>query len=329
MSVAGAVPTLLETRNLVKHFRLPGGWLTGERKVVHAVDDVTIEVRRGEVLGVVGESGSGKTTLGRLILCLEEPTEGSIVFEGRELTSIGRQDLRRLRRDMQVVFQNPFASLSPRMKILDVVAEPLRTHRTVDRGDVRGRVLQLLEQVGLGAQHMDRYPHELSGGQAQRVAIARALALEPKLLVLDEPTSALDVSVQAQILGVLEDLREQRGLTYVFISHDLSVVRHISDRIAVMYLGKVVEMGSAEQVFEDPLHPYTRALLEALPTPDFSRTHELRVLEGAVPSATDPPSGCRFHERCPLAQPVCSEREPVLRTVRGDRLVACHLVEED
>jgi len=322
-------PALLETRNLVKHFRLPGGWLSGDRQYVRAVDDVSLQVQAGEVLGVVGESGSGKTTLGRLLLRLEEPTQGSIAFRGEDLAKVGRQSLRSLRREMQVVFQNPFTSLDPRMRVLDVVAEPLRTHRVVPRAGLRDRVLELLERVGMGTQHLDRYPHELSGGQAQRVAIARALALDPALLVLDEPTSALDVSVQAQIISLLEERRAQQGLTYVFISHDLSVVRHISDRIAVMYLGKIVETGATEQIFENPKHPYTQALLRAVPSPDFEEQDELAVLQGQPPSATNPPAGCRFHTRCPIAVDRCSTEEPLLRTIRGDRSVACHLVDDD
>ena len=325
--MSDAAEPLLETRNLVKHFRLPGGWLTRTRRYVRAVDDVSVRVWPGQVLGVVGESGSGKTTLGRLLLRLDEPTAGSILFRGRDLATVGSRELRGLRREMQVVFQNPFTSLDPRMRVLDLVAEPLRTHRTVARGALRVRVLELLERVGLGEHHLDRYPHELSGGQAQRVAIARALALEPSVLILDEPTSALDVSVQAQIIGVLEELRSQHGLTYVFISHDLSVVRHISDQIAVMYLGKVVETGPTEQLFSAPLHPYTKALLKAVPPPDFATHHELAVLEGSPPSATDPPSGCRFHTRCPIAEPQCAEVEPALRLLAPERLVACHLAE--
>jgi oligopeptide/dipeptide ABC transporter ATP-binding protein len=324
-----ATEPLLETRSLVKHFRLPGGWLSRQRRYVRAVDDVSVQVRPGEVLGIVGESGSGKTTLGRLLLRLDEPTDGSILFRGQDLATVGKAELRDLRREMQVVFQNPFTSLDPRMRVLDLVAEPLRTHRVVARNALRARVVELLERVGLGAHHLDRYPHELSGGQAQRVAIARALALEPSLLILDEPTSALDVSVQAQIIGVLEELRTQQGLTYVFISHDLSVVRHISDRIAVMYLGKLVETGPTEQLFSAPLHPYTKALLKAAPPPDFTTQHELAVLEGSPPSATDPPTGCRFHTRCPIAEARCAEVEPELRPIGEERRVACHLIEGD
>ncbi|HVB42258.1 MAG TPA: ABC transporter ATP-binding protein [Streptosporangiaceae bacterium] len=317
---------LLQVRNLVKHFRLPGGWLSGGAQVVHAVDDVSLDVRAGEVLGIVGESGSGKTTLGRLLLRLVEPTSGTVTFDGLPLSALGARDLRRIRPRLQVVFQNPFASLSPRLTVRQVLAEPLLAHRVVDRKLVTGQVVDLLERVGLGPQHLTRYPHELSGGQAQRVAIARALALSPKLVVLDEPTSALDVSVQAQILGVLEDLRKREGLTYVFISHDLSVVHHVSDRIGVMYLGKLVELGPAGQVFSEPLHPYTKALLGALPRPDFAHPQGLTVLEGTVPSPTRPPPGCRFHTRCPVAQEICRVREPALRDHGPARLAACHLI---
>jgi peptide/nickel transport system ATP-binding protein len=234
-----------------------------------------------------------------------------------------------MRQQMQIVFQNPLSSLSPRMKIERVVAEPLITHKTVEAGMVRSRVLELLEQVGLGRQHLDRFPHELSGGQCQRVAVARAMALNPRLLVLDEPTSALDVSVQAQIINLLDELRKSHGLTYVFISHDLNVVQHISDRIGVMYLGKIVELASSEDIFSAPLHPYTQALFGAIPLPDVDNPRELTVLEGNVPSPINPPSGCRFHTRCPLAQEICSQKEPLLRPVRSNRIVACHFVNEE
>lgn len=325
MTDLGAAGPLVEVRNLVKHFRLPGGWLSGDRRYVHAVDDVSFDIRPGEVLGIVGESGSGKTTLGKLLLRLTDPDSGSIRFAGQDLVPLRGQPLARLRPQLQVVFQNPFSSLSPRLRVLDVVAEPLRAHRVVGRRDIPGEVLRLLERVGLGSQHLRRYPHELSGGQAQRVAIARALALRPRLLVLDEPTSALDVSVQAQILLVLEELRAREGLTYLFISHDLSVVHHISDRIGVMYLGKLVEVGPAAEVFARPLHPYTQALLGALPRPDFTARRELTVLAGTVPSPVSPPAGCRFRPRCPLAADVCAAAEPGLLAQAGGQAVACHL----
>ncbi|HSG42106.1 MAG TPA: oligopeptide/dipeptide ABC transporter ATP-binding protein, partial [Anaerolineales bacterium] len=260
-------------------------------------------------------------------------TSGSVTFDGRDITSVKRGGMKSIRREMQVVFQNPLSSLSPRFRVEQIVAEPLITHSALAKEEIRLRVIELLEQVGLGAQHLDRFPHEMSGGQCQRVAVARALALNPKLIVLDEPTSALDVSVQAQIINLFEELKNSLGLTYLFISHDLNVVQHISDRIGVMYLGKLVELGNAEDVFEEPLHPYTQALFGAIPMPVVDR-HELKVLEGNVPSPINPPSGCRFHTRCPIAQQMCQETEPVLREVRSGssstnsaRQVACHFAD--
>jgi len=317
---------LIEARNLKKHFRLPGGWLSGKKRHVYAVDGVSLEIHAGEVLGLVGESGCGKTTFGRMLLRLIEPTGGTIVFDGLDINQLGAGELRALRREIQIVFQNPYSSLSPRMKVEQIVAEPLSTHHILPRGEIRTRVIELLEQVGLGRQHLDRFPHEMSGGQCQRVAIARALAVNPRLIVLDEPTSALDVSVQAQIINLLEDLRNRHGLTYLFISHDLNVVQHISDRIGVMYLGKLVELGPSEAVFEHPLHPYTQALFGAIPLPVVDSPRELTVLEGNVPSPVDPPGGCRFHPRCPLAQAICAELAPELRQVLPGHFVSCHLV---
>jgi oligopeptide transport system ATP-binding protein len=318
---------LVEIRSLTKHFRLPGGWLSGGARYVYAVDGVDLEIAAGEVFGLVGESGCGKTTLGRIVLRLIAPTSGQVLFDGRDLVSLKGGEMRAMRQQMQVVFQNPLSSLSPRFKVEQIVAEPIATHRILPKSEIRHRVIELLEQVGLGGQHMDRFPHELSGGQCQRVAVARALAVNPKLLVLDEPTSALDVSVQAQIINLLEDLKKAHGLTYLFISHDLNVVQHISDRIGVMYLGKLVELGPSEAVYNSPLHPYTRALFGAIPLPVVDARRELVVLEGNVPSPVDPPPGCRFHTRCPLAQPLCSQEEPPLRTVRPGRRAACHFVE--
>lgn len=319
--------SLVEVREIRKHFRLPGGWLGG-RRFVYAVDGISFQVARGEVLGLVGESGCGKTTLGRLILHLIEPTSGDVFFEGQNLNQLNAGQMRLLRQEMQLVFQSPVGSLDPRQKVLGVVSEPLQTHRRMTAAERRNEVVELLEQVGLGGQHLGRFPHEISGGQCQRVAIARALALKPKLLVLDEPTSALDVSVQAQILNLLEELRDRLGLTYIFISHDLSVVQHISDRIGVMYLGKMAEIGPSEHIFEDPLHPYTQALLGAIPVPDTRQKRQLIVLEGNVPSPSDPPRGCRFHTRCPLAEAICRQEEPLLRRIHPGHYAACHLLTE-
>jgi oligopeptide transport system ATP-binding protein len=321
--------SLLEVRNLTKHFHVPGG-IGRAGGTVRAVDGVSFEIRRGETLGLVGESGCGKTTTGRCILMLERPTGGSIHFDGKDLASLSDGDLRRHRRRMQVIFQDPYSSLNPRMTIGDIIAEPLKVHGIIAEPEKReARVRELLTQVGLLPQHAARYPHQLSGGQRQRVGIARALAMEPTIIVCDEPVSALDVSIQAQIINLLEDLQKRLGLTYLFIAHDLSVVRHISDRVAVMYLGKVVEVADRLSLYEEPLHPYTRALLSAVPIPDpkLEAKRERTVLRGEVPSPLKPPSGCVFHPRCPMAEARCSAEVPELRQLHSGHWAACHFAE--
>ena len=314
----GAREELVRVRGLFKHFAIEGG-----EDVVRAVDGVTFEIRRGETLGLVGESGCGKSTVGRCLLRLIEPTRGEIEFEDRDVLAMSGGDLRRLRREMQIIFQDPYASLNPRMKVRDIVAEPLVIHRMGDRAERRERVAELLRKVGLDPDYMNRYPHEFSGGQRQRIGIARALALNPKLIVADEPVSALDVSVQAQVINLLEDLQKEFSLTYLFISHGLAVVEHISDRVAVMYLGRIVEVATAEELYANPLHPYTRALLSAIPVPDPTRKRERIVLKGDVPTPINPPAGCRFHTRCPEAIPECSQIDPDLREVAPGHTVAC------
>ena len=319
---------LLEVRDLVKHYPVAAGVFGRAVGVVRAVDGVSFTIRRGETLGLVGESGCGKTTTGRCILQLERPTSGSVRFEGQELTTLGGQALRAVRRRIQVIFQDPYSSLNPRMTVAQIVGEPLGVHGLVTDASARGaRVQELLGQVGLLPQHGRRYPHELSGGQRQRVGIARALALEPSLIICDEPVSALDVSIQAQIINLLEDLGRELGLTYLFVAHDLSVVRHISDRVAVMYLGRVVELADRQTLYESPRHPYTKALLSAVPIPDpeVEARRERVVLGGEVPSPLRPPSGCAFHPRCPIAVDECKRVRPELRDLGQSQLAACHL----
>ncbi len=307
---------LIECRHLKKYFQTEGGTL-------YAVDDVSFRIRPGETVGLVGESGCGKSTVGRSMLRLIEPTAGQVLIRGRDLLEMPRQELQSLRREMGIVFQDPYSSLNPRMKVLQIVAEPLRTHGMAGGATLRSAVLELLQQVGLGQEHLMRFPHQFSGGQRQRIAIARSLALNPAFLIFDEPTSALDVSVQAQVLNLIQRLQRAKQLTYLFITHDLQVVKHIADRILVMYLGRLVEAGPVEAVFRRPLHPYTQALLSAMPGLDPA---ERILLGGDVPSPIDPPVGCRFHTRCRQAQPVCRQSAPVWRKVGADRRVACHRV---
>ena len=309
---------LVRVRGLFKHFPVKAS-----DDVVRAVDGVTFEILRGETLGLVGESGCGKSTVGRCLLRLIEPTRGEISFRGEDVLALPTNELRRLRREMQIIFQDPYASLNPRMKVRDIVAEPLVIHGIGDRTNRTAKVADLLAKVGLDPDYMNRYPHEFSGGQRQRIGIARALALNPKLIVADEPVSALDVSVQAQVINLLEDLQKEFDLTYLFISHGLAIVEHISDRVAVMYLGRIVEVATAEALYRQPLHPYTRALLSAIPIPDPTRKHERIILKGDVPTPIDPPSGCRFHTRCPEAIAECSSIDPDLREVAPGHTVAC------
>ncbi|MCC6795941.1 MAG: dipeptide ABC transporter ATP-binding protein [Candidatus Hydrogenedentes bacterium] len=324
MSAEAKVP-LLEVNDLIVHFPIRKGVFSRVSGAVRAVDGVSFSIARGETLSLVGESGSGKTTCGRAILRLIEPTGGKVVFDGIPVSSLSRRELRALRKRMQIVFQDPFGSLNPRMTVYSVLAEILKTHRIVPRNKRRERVLELLDLVGLPPESADRYPHEFSGGQRQRIGIARALAVEPDLIVADEPVSALDVSIQSQILNLLEDLQSKLGLTYLFIGHDLSVIQHISDKVAVMYLGRIVEFGTVEDIFERPIHPYTKALLSAAPVPEPDAHKERTVLTGDVPSPIHPPSGCHFHPRCPDAQPSCKKRLQDLRERDAGHYAACHI----
>jgi len=315
---------LVETREVVKHYPITGGVFLHEVASVKAVDKVSLSILSGETLGLVGESGCGKSTLGRLILRLEEPSRGDILFRGESILGYDPKQMRALRREMQIIFQDPFSSLNPRKNVAHIVGEPLYVHGMTDRHEREARVLKLLEVVGLKQEHMRRYPHQFSGGQRQRIGVARALALNPKLIICDEAVSALDVSIRGQVINLLQDLQGEFGLTYLFISHDLSVVEHISDRVAVMYLGKIVELADSETLYEAPLHPYTQALLSAAPIPDPKQKRKRIVLSGDVPSPIDPPSGCRFHTRCLYAKDICNQQEPPLKEVKENHLAACY-----
>ncbi|MDD6047201.1 MAG: ATP-binding cassette domain-containing protein [bacterium] len=319
---------LVEIRGLTKEFAAGSSTWSRRKNVVHAVSGVDLDIYEGETLALVGESGCGKSTLGRLILNLIEPTAGTVTFDGKVMQELKQEEMRQLRKEMQLIFQDPYASLNPRWSIRDIVAEPLETHKVYKTAaETTERVKELVKKCGIRPEFINRYPHQFSGGQRQRVGIARALALNPRLIVCDEPVSALDVSIQAQVLNLLADLQTEFKLTYLFISHDLSVVRYLSDRVCVMFLGKICEIGNTKDVYEDPKHPYTRFLLEAVPKPDPTiRKEDKNMLIGEIPSPVNPPSGCRFHTRCPYASERCSQEEPLMREVAPGRMAACHLL---
>src|SRR5579872_3898516 len=321
---------LIEVNNLVKYFPIHAGLLSRHVGDVKAVDDISFAIKKGETLGLVGESGSGKTTTGRLLLRLIEATAGEVKFEGKDILKLSRAEMRRLRKEMQIIFQDPYASLNPRMTVGDIIGEPLTIHKLASGKELESRVQELLRLVGLQPYHANRYPHEFSGGQRQRIGVARALAVDPKFIVADEPVSALDVSIQAQVINLLEDLQAKLKLTYLFIAHDLSVVRHIATRVAVMYVGKIIELGDRDELYQNPLHPYTQSLLSAVPIPDpiLERKRKRIVLTGDIPSPVSPPPGCRFHTRCPIAFERCKVEIPAFKDYGKGHFAACHWVEE-
>lgn len=327
MAEAVRQDVLLSVKNLVKHFPIRQGIIFSKQiGAVQAVDDITFDVQKGETLGLVGESGCGKTTAGRCILRLIEPTSGQVIFDGKDVPSLSKEELRELRKEMQIIFQDPYGSLNPRMTVGDIIGEPLHIHKLAKGAEKEKRVREILEVVGLSAFHARRFPHEFSGGQRQRIGIARALAVDPRLIICDEPVSALDVSIQAQVINLLQDLQTEFDLTYLFIAHDLSVVKHISDRVAVMYLGKIVELTDKTELYRNPKHPYTQALLSAIPEADPTIKKERIILKGDVPSPINPPQGCRFHTRCPKVMDICRSVEPEFVDSGHGHFVACHLV---
>ncbi len=318
------MPNLLHVRGLKKSFQVSSARPGGPKQTLRAVDGVSFDIRAGETLGLVGESGCGKSTTGKLLLRLIEPDAGTIEFRDRSLTTLSKKELTALRREMQIIFQDPFSSLNPRMRVGEIIGEPLLIHNLVKKDEIRDRVVQLMQTVGLAADHYNRYAHEFSGGQRQRIGIARTLAVQPSLIIADEPVSALDLSIQAQIINLLRDIQQEFSLTYLFISHDLGVIEHVCDRVAVMYLGRIVELADTQELYEKPLHPYTEALLNAVPVPDPTRARKSQLLSGEPPSPIHPPQGCHFHPRCPYARDICRSSYPALETRASGRQVACH-----
>ncbi|MBE6066587.1 MAG: ABC transporter ATP-binding protein [Clostridium lundense] len=316
---------LMEVKNLKKYFPVQSGFLSSNKGYVKAVDDVSFNIYKGETLGLVGESGCGKSTTGRMLVNLMNPTSGNVLFEGKDIRELSKRDKRSLSKNIQIIFQDPYASLNPRMTIGDIIAEPMKINKIAERAEIEKRVLKLLNYVGLASYHKDRYPHEFSGGQRQRVGIARAISVNPKLIVCDEAVSALDVSIQAQVLNLLHDLQKEFDLTYLFIAHGLNVVKHVSNRVGVMYLGKLVEIANDKKLYDAPKHPYTQALLSAIPVPNPKVKKERVILKGDVPSPLNPPSGCRFHTRCPQCMDICKVEEPEMIDIEKRHSVACHL----